>query len=111
MPSFGLTSTQGNHWSPAPESTSVGPLHNASVAEGTPGSLVKTTVSAAPSNPTRSRFFRAGVSGCETCATFNGDYINIAYGSNGKANMVWTDMSAPSDVPGLFSQFVYYAQK
>jgi len=88
-----------------------GALYNATVAEGTPGSLVKTKVSAAPSNPTKSRFFKAAVAGCETCATFNGDYVNIAYGSNGKANMVWTDMSKPSDVPGLFSQFVYYAQK
>lgn len=72
---------------------------------------MKTTVSTAPSNPTQSRFFRAGVAGCENCAAFHGDYINIAYGSNGKANMAWTDMSAPSDIPGLFSQFIYYAQK
>jgi hypothetical protein len=86
-------------------------LYNASVSEGTPGSLARTTVSTAPSNPTQSRFFRAGVAGCETCATFHGDYINIAYGSDGKANMVWTDMSAPSDVVGLFSQFIHYAQK
>lgn len=88
-----------------------GALYNASVAEGTPGSLVKTIVSTAASNPTQSRFFKAQVAGCANCATFNGDYVNIAYGSNGKANMVWTDMSAPSDVPGLFSQFIYYAQK
>ncbi len=91
--------------------SSNGALYNASVAEGAPGSLAKSTVSAAPSDPTRSRFFQAGVPGCETCATFHGDYINIEYGSDGKANMVWTDMSAPSDVPGLFSQFIVYAQK
>jgi hypothetical protein len=74
-----------------------------------PGS--KTIVSTAPSHPTQSRFFRAGVPGCENCARFHGDYINIAYGSNGKANMVWTDMRDPSDIPGLFSEFIYYAQK
>ena len=51
------------------------------------------------------------MTGCENCATFNGDYVGIAYGSDGKANMVWTDMSAPSDQVGLFSQFIYYAQK
>ena len=88
-----------------------GPFYNASVAEGTPGSLVKTIVSTAPSNPTLSRFFKAGVAGCESCATFNGDYVNIAYGSDGKANMVWTGMSTPSDTPGLYSQFISYAQK
>jgi hypothetical protein len=74
-----------------------------------PGS--KTTVSTAASHPTQSRFFRAGVAGCENCATFHGDYNNIAYGSNGKANLVWTDMRDPSEIPGLFRQFIYYAQK
>jgi hypothetical protein len=74
-----------------------------------PGS--KTIVDTAPSNPTQSRFFQAGVTGCEHCATFHGDYINVAYGSNGQANMTWTDMRDPSDRPGLFSQFIYYAKK
>jgi hypothetical protein len=83
-------------------------LYNAALME-IPGS--KTIVSTAASNPTQSRFFRAGVPGCENCATFHGDYINISYGSDGKANMAWTDMRDPSDIPGLFSQFIYYAQK
>ena len=71
---------------------------------------MKTIVSTAPSNPTQSLFFRAGVPGCENCATFHGDYISVTYGSDGKANMVWTDMRDPSDMPGLFSQFIYYAK-
>jgi hypothetical protein len=72
-----------------------------------PGS--KAIVSTAPSHPTQSRFFRADVPGCENCARFHGDYINIAYGSNGKANMVWTDIR-PVGHSGLFSEFIY-AQK
>lgn len=88
-----------------------GPTYNASVAEGTPGTLVKTVVSTAPSDPTESRYFQAGVAGCENCATFNGDYVNIAYGSDGKAHMAWTDMRDPSDIAGLHDQFIYYAQK
>jgi hypothetical protein len=88
-----------------------GPTYNASLAEGTPGALVKTVVSTAPSDPTQSRYFRANVPGCENCARFHGDYISIAYGSDGKANMVWTDMRDPSDITGLFYQFIYYAQK
>ncbi len=88
-----------------------GALYNTALAEGTPGSLVKTTVSTVPSDPTHSRYFRAGVSGCENCATFHGDYINISYGPDGKANMVWTDMRDPSDLAGLFYQFIYYAQR
>jgi hypothetical protein len=91
--------------------SSNGAVYNASLAEGTPGSLVKTVVSSAPSDPTQSRFFRAGVAGCENCARFHGDYINISYGSDGKANMAWTDMRDPSDIPGLHAQFIYYAQK
>jgi hypothetical protein len=41
----------------------------------------------------------------------HGDYISVADGSNGTANLTWTDMRDPSDTPGLFSQFIYYAQK
>ncbi len=87
--------------------SSNGALYNAALME-IPGS--KTIVSTTPSNPTQSRYFRAGVAGCENCATFHGDYINISYGSDGKANLVWTDMRDPSDIPGLFYQFIYYAQ-
>jgi hypothetical protein len=74
-----------------------------------PGS--KTIVSTAPSHPTQSRFFRAGVTGCENCARFHGDYINLAYGPDGAANMVWTDMRDASDIPGLYFQFIYYARR
>ncbi len=71
----------------------------------------KTIVNTAPSHPTESRYFRANVAGCTNCATFHGDYINISYGPDGKANLAWTDMRDPSEIPGLFFQFIYYAQK
>ena len=90
-----------------------GPLYNTALAEGTPGALVKTTVSTAPSNPTDSLFFQADTPGCEKCATFHGDYIGIAYGSDGVANVAWTDMrDFVQDGPfGTgFSQFIYFAQ-
>jgi hypothetical protein len=90
-----------------------GPLYNTALAEGTPGSLVKTTVSTMPSDPTNSLFFRAGVAGCENCATFHGDYNNVSYGSDGVANLTWTDMrefvtNGPFGTG--FSQFIYYAR-
>jgi hypothetical protein len=89
-----------------------GPLYTTALAEGLPGSFVKTTVSTAPSNPTLSEFFQAGVPGCELCAVFHGDYIGLAYGTDGRANATWTDMRDPSPfTAGLFSQFVYYARK
>ena len=90
-----------------------GAFYNASLSEGTPGSLGKSIVSTSPSDPTQSRFFRSGVPGCENCATFHGDYINISYGPDGTAHMAWTAISVndPSDIAGLFYQFIYYAQK
>ncbi len=91
-------------------------VYNTALAEGTPGALVKTTVSTAPSNPTNSLFFKAGpgAAGCESCATFHGDYNNVSYGSDGVARMGWTDMrDFVTDGPfGTgFAQFIYYASK
>ena len=91
--------------------SSNGAFYNTALAEGTPGSLVKTTLSAAPSNPTDSIFFRARVPGCEDCATFHGDYNNVSYGSDGVANTTWTDMSQFRADLGGFEQFVFYARK
>jgi hypothetical protein len=89
-----------------------GPTYTTALAEGAPGAFAKTTVSTAPSNPTLSEFFQAGIPGCELCAVFHGDYIGLAYGSDGHANATWTDMRDPSPfTAGLFSQFVYYARK
>jgi len=91
-----------------------GPLYKTALAEGVPGLLVKKTVSTAPSNPTESLFFRARVPGCEDCATFHGDYNNVSYGTDGVANLTWTDMrDFVLDGPfGTgFAQFIYYARQ
>lgn len=88
-----------------------GALHDTALAEGTPGSLVKTTVSTAKSNPTDSVFFRAGIAGCTDCAVFHGDYINVSYGSDGKANMTWTDMREFRPANDGFAQSILFARK
>ena len=89
-----------------------GPTYQTALAEGHPGSFVKTVMSTQPSDPTNSEYFQAGVPGCEFCAVFHGDYIGLAYGSDGHANATWTDMRDPSPfTPGLFLQFIYYARK
>ncbi len=49
-------------------------------------------VSQEPSNPDNSLFFRAGVEGCEGCATFIGDYNGIAVDTLNRLHGVWTDM-------------------
>jgi hypothetical protein len=92
--------------------SSNGPTYTTALAEGQPGSFAKATVSTAPSNPTLSEFFQAEVPGCEFCAVFHGDYIGLAYGTDGHSNSVWTDMRDPSTfTPGLFFQFIYYARR
>jgi hypothetical protein len=89
-----------------------GPTYNTALAEGLPGSFAKTVMSTHPSDPTNSEFFQAGIPSCEFCAVFHGDYIGLAYGSDGHANATWTDMRDPSEfTPGLFFQFIYYARK
>jgi hypothetical protein len=88
-----------------------GPLYHTALAEGTPGALLKATVSVAPSNPTESIYFRARVAGCEDCATFHGDYINVSYGSDGVANLTWTDMSTFVPESNGYAQFIFYARK
>ena len=92
-------------------------VYNASLAVGAPGSFTKTVVSAAPSDPTNSLFFQAGAVGCNKCATFHGDYIGLDYGTDGHANMVWTDMSVVTDSLGgdplphpRNLQFIFFAR-
>ena len=73
--------------------------------------FAKTTVSTAPSNPTDSIYFRAQVPGCMDCATFHGDYINVSYGSDGVANVAWTDMREFRPAENGFAQYIYFARK
>ncbi len=52
---------------------------------------------------------------CPYCSTFHGDYLGLDYGSDNKANMVWTDMrdkvSALVADRGQYLQFVYFARR
>ena len=67
-------------------------------------------MSGALSHPRNSVFFRAFVPGCKPCTRFHGDYISIAYGSDGKANLTWTDMRDLYPPNGRYLQFIYYAR-
>ena len=77
------------------------------------GSFSNQQVTTAASHARESVFFQAGptVPGCETCTRFHGDYIGLAYGSDGKANTVWTDMRDFYAPAGLYLQFVYFASR
>jgi hypothetical protein len=89
--------------------------HGATLSESPAGgsSFTSQQVSTAASHPRESVFFEAGedAPGCETCATFNGDYISVAYGSNGMANLTWTDMRDLYAPLSQYLQFIYFAQR
>jgi len=77
------------------------------------GSFTSQQVTTAPSRARQSVFFQAGaaVPGCETCTRFHGDYIGLAYGADGKANIAWTDMRDLYVPAGSYLQFVYFARR
>jgi hypothetical protein len=68
-------------------------------------------VSQALSHPDESLFFQAGVPGCEACATFHSDSLGLDHGSDGVANLAWTDMRDKDPATGLYRQFIYFARR
>lgn len=102
-------------------------LHDASLAEadvdngqqtgqqsGNNG-FTKQRVNTSPSNLVDSLYFQAHVAGCEKCSRFHGDYIGLAYGTDGAAHAAWTDQSVyvagPSPATSGYAQFIFYARK
>lgn len=103
----------------APDGT-VGVLYNdrrpantyvAELAEGAPGSFAATQVSQALSHPDDSAFFKARIPECPDCATFHGDYLGLDYGSDGVANVAWTDMRDTDPAYDGYQQFIYFARR
>jgi hypothetical protein len=92
--------------------TTNGTLYDATLAEGSFGSLAGTTLSTAGSDPVESTFFEPdNVPACALCALFHGDYIGLKYGPDGHANAVWTDMRDISVLDGRHAQFIYFGRK
>ncbi len=116
----------GDQWFPwvdaNPVTGQLGVLYNSEVDRGryvaklavgrSGGGFHSTRVSAGVSNADNSVFFQSHVKDCYRCTTFFGDYIRLAYGRDGSANMVWTDMSKTISYGGLTAkgQFVYFAR-
>jgi len=88
-----------------------GDTHVAELAEGPWGSLSTSVVSLAASHPNDSAFFKAAIPACPDCATFHGDYLGLDYGSDGVANLAWTDMRDQSPDFDGYQQFVYFARR
>jgi hypothetical protein len=92
-----------------------GTFYGATLAEGMPGSFARTVLNTAPSDPVHSVFFTPeDTPACSQCALFHGDYIGLAYGSDGHANATWTDMrqfvSNDPDLGTGFLQFIEFAR-
>jgi hypothetical protein len=117
-------SSGGEAWFPWPDvapNGSLGILYNsrrpgntyvAELAQGAPGAFTRQDVSTARSFPDDSRYFKARVAACPDCALFHGDYLGLDYGSDGRANMVWTDMRDTDPASGTgHLQFVYFARR
>jgi hypothetical protein len=87
--------------------------YDATLATSPPGGATFTEhrVSTESSHSRNSVFFRARVPFCLDCTRFHGDYINITYGSDGKANLVWTDMRDLYAPAGRYLQFIYFARR
>ncbi len=66
--------------------------YDVTLAYGEPGAFSYRRVSTRHSPARDAAFFPAGVAGCADCTTFIGDYIGLAFGSDGAANIAWTDM-------------------
>jgi len=88
-----------------------GNTYVAELAEGPFGGLVPQVVSQEVSPPNDSAFFKAGIPECPDCATFHGDYLGLDYGSDGVANVAWTDMRDQSPDFDGHQQFIYFARR
>ena len=121
-----VTTAAGDQWFPwvdaNPVTKAFGVLYNnevslgrytAKLAVGRPAQGFQSrTVSTDVSNADNSVFFQAQVKGCYRCTTFFGDYIRLAYGHDGSANMVWTDMRQKITFEGETAkgQYIYFAR-
>lgn len=66
--------------------------YGVTLAEGRADELRSRAVAPPRSDLRNARFFRADVRGCPRCTVFHGDYLNLAYGPDGRPWAVWTDM-------------------
>jgi hypothetical protein len=73
------------------------------LATGQPGAFSLARITTASSHLDDSLWTPAslfGASDCRTCTIFAADYIGMAYGPDGAANLVWDDMRRPAAAPG-----------
>src|SRR5206468_3912791 len=91
-----------------------GKTMNVSLATGLPGSFSVETITTAPSHLSDDLWNAASVFDCHQCVFHLGEYIGLAYGVDGTANMTWTDLrnftTTPSGRSG-YAMNVDYARR
>jgi hypothetical protein len=65
---------------------------NVTLATGLPGHFELETITTAPSHLSNDLWLSENLSDCHRCVYHVGEYIGLAYGSDGAANMTWTDL-------------------
>jgi hypothetical protein len=88
-------------------------MFDVTLAKGLPGSFTSTRVTTQSSHFDKDLWIPVhGVQGCEQCVGFVGDYIALAYGSDGRANIAWTDLRRKVSVPHFgsgYTENTFYA--
>jgi hypothetical protein len=76
-----------------------GKVMNVTLATGLPGHFALATVSTAPSHLSRDLWLSETLSDCIQCVYHVGEYIGLAYDSQGVAHMTWTDLRRRETLP------------
>jgi hypothetical protein len=74
-------------------------LFDVTLATGLPGAFTLKRITTSSSHLDKNLWIPARIPRCQRCVTFIGDYIGLAYGSDGVANIVWTDVRNKVNVP------------
>jgi hypothetical protein len=72
---------------------------NVTLATGMPGHFEFRTVTSEPSHVSDDLWFTQMLPGCDRCAFHIGEYLSLAYGSDGVANMTWADLRHYTSTP------------
>jgi len=103
-----VSDAPGDQWNPLPSIDPVtgdlgllffdrrsdpqGKTMNVTLATGRPGSFELDTIATAPSHLNRDLWFSQTFPDCVRCVYHVGEYVGLAFGSDGAANMVWPDL-------------------
>jgi hypothetical protein len=71
------------------------------LAAGHPGAFSYRRITTRPSPLQNNLWFPAGVPGCETCASWVGEYMSFAFGPDETADLAWTDLRRTVHVQGV----------